>query len=557
MKKLVISFVLIFLSLNISAAISQDGITNLKQLDSNGIIELISGNQLTGFISDGPFQGPIVQTFFKNGKYETIFEDKIYRGVWKVENKKYCFKNNTASNFNCVYWYTGNKDGGTYAYIIAQGKIFHQYHEVISVDQANQKKKKEEKVEKNKEKQVKKKTSEEYVISFLQEMRSKGVDLRINDTKIYQKIRDDHDLYKSRMYKTVYTNVPVYFTFPSNTKKDNSNYCWIEIDYGDGSKKVTERKRKWSNPYVSHTYKKSGLFNLTIRGDGSCKVNNNSLQVYVMDLNEAISLARQDKAEEKRIADEKEAEAKRIADIKKVQKKIDFLLKELKDQDLDQDSLKTEVDNLISEVASNTNSDLKILRGFESKLSNLLSRVKILSLKDYPGFRDLKPGLPYEGVLEICPLEKVNSWGQKDDESDRSDWVRCYGINNIKFKAYYSDDDLLEWLSLDMGPIVETGGYLSIFGENDSNIFIKMKNTFDKKYSLDYGYSERDRQLFNESEKDRLNRVYENGKVDLRIIRKETDYSYELWLYINYLDPYQAEIFLNKNRPVRASDDDF
>ena len=142
MKKLVISFVLIFLSLNISAAISQDGITNLKQLDSNGIIELISGNQLTGFISDGPFQGPIVQTFFKNGKYETIFEDKIYKGVWKVENKKYCSKNNAANNFNCVYWYTGNKDGGTYAYIIAQGQIFHQYHEVKSVVKINQEKKK-------------------------------------------------------------------------------------------------------------------------------------------------------------------------------------------------------------------------------------------------------------------------------------------------------------------------------------------------------------------------------------------------------------------------------
>ena len=111
MKKLLISFILIFLSLNINAAISQSGITNLKQLDSNGIIELISGNQLTGFISDGPFQGPVVQTFFKNGKYETIFENKIYKGVWKVENKKYCSKNNTASNFNCVYWYTGNKDG--------------------------------------------------------------------------------------------------------------------------------------------------------------------------------------------------------------------------------------------------------------------------------------------------------------------------------------------------------------------------------------------------------------------------------------------------------------
>ena len=142
MKKLLISFVLIFLSLNINAAISQSGITNLKQLDSNEIIELISGNQLSGFISDGPFQGPVVQTFFKNGKYETIFENRIYKGVWKVENKKYCAKNNTADNFNCVYWYTGNKDGGTYAYIIAQGQIFHQYHEIKSVVQVNQEKKK-------------------------------------------------------------------------------------------------------------------------------------------------------------------------------------------------------------------------------------------------------------------------------------------------------------------------------------------------------------------------------------------------------------------------------
>ena len=569
MRKIIFTIILLFVALNSNAAISQSGITNLKQLDKNGIIDLVNGNQLIGFISDGPFEGPITQTYFKDGTYETVYENKTYKGKWRaegesyssVDDKKMCTKNNNASKWSCFHWYTGIKDGGTYAYVVAQGKIFHQYHEVISVDQAKQKQKKKkvekvEKVEKNKEKQVKKKTSKEYVMSFLQEMRSKGVDLSFNDTKIYQKIRDDHDLYKSRMYRTVYTNVPVSFTFPSNTKKDNSNYCWIEIDYGDGSKKETERKRRWSNPYASHTYKKSGLFNLTIRGDGSCKVNNNSLQVYVMDLNKAISLARQDKAEEKRIADEKEAEAKRIADIKKVQKKIDFFLKELKNQDLDQDSLKTEVDNLISEVESNTNSDLKVLRGFEGKLSNLLSRVKILSLKDYPGFKNLKPGLPYEGVLEICPLEKVNSWGQKDDESNKSDWVRCYGINNIKFKAYYSDD-LLYWLSLDMGPIVNTGGFLSVFGENDSNIFVKMENTFDKKYTLDYGYSERDRQLFNESEKSNLYRVYSKGKVVLEIFRREKEYSYELWLYIHYLDSVRAKNFLEKYRPVRASNDDF
>ena len=384
-------------------------------------------------------------------------------------------------------------------------------------------------------------------------MDEKGVDLRLNDTKIYRKL-DDHDLYKRWMYRTVYTDVQVSFTFPSNTKKDNTPYCWIEIDYGDGSEKTIERKRRWSEPYVSHEYKKSGVFNLTIRGDGSCKVNNNSLRVYVMDLDKAILLARQDKAEAKRIADEKKAEAKRSAEIKKVQKKIDLFLKELKNQDVD--SFKIEVDKLISGVENNKNSDLKVLRSFEGKLSNLYSRIRMLSLKDYPGFKDLKPGLPYEGVLEICPLEKTNIYGQKDDESNQSDWVRCYDINNIKFKASYFGD-LLTWLSLDMGPIVELGGYLSIFGESDSNIFIKMQDTFDKKYTLDYGYSERDRQLFNESEKTGLYRVYSKGQVVLEISRKEKNYSNDLWLYIHYLGPTRAEQFLNANRPIRASNDDF
>ena len=130
-----IFLIIFFLSANINAAISQSGITGLKQLDSNGIVQLISGNQLTGFISDGPFQGPITHSYYKNGKYETIFDNKIYRGIWKVENKRLCSKKNTASNFNCVYWYTGSKDGGTYAYIIAQGKIFQQFHENVSLDQ--------------------------------------------------------------------------------------------------------------------------------------------------------------------------------------------------------------------------------------------------------------------------------------------------------------------------------------------------------------------------------------------------------------------------------------
>jgi len=151
MKKLLISCILIFLSLNINAAISQSGITNLKQLDKNGIIDLVSGNQLTGFISDGPFEGSIKQTYFKDGRYETIYDDRVFKGKWRAEGesyatpqgKKMCTKNNNATDWSCFYWYTGNKDGGTYAYIIAQGLIFHQYHEIKSVIQIKAEAKKE------------------------------------------------------------------------------------------------------------------------------------------------------------------------------------------------------------------------------------------------------------------------------------------------------------------------------------------------------------------------------------------------------------------------------
>ena len=135
-------------------------------------------------------------------------------------------------------------------------------------------------------------------------------------------------------------------------------------------------------------------------------------------------------------------------------------------------------------------------------------------------------------------------------------WVKCYGIDNIKFLGKYQHT-LLKEVTLDVGPIVETGGYLSIFGENDSNIFIKMKKTFDSKYTLDYGYSERDRQLFNESEKSRLYRVYSKGQVVLEINRKKKDYSNDLWLFIHYFDSTSAKSFLERNKPIRASDDDF
>ena len=102
-----IFLIIFFLSANINAAISQSGITGLKQLDSNGIVQLISGNQLTGFISDGPFQGPITHSYYKNGKYEG---DGIrwYKSGKMYGNQK--FVNGKLEKWTC--WYENGKMWG-------------------------------------------------------------------------------------------------------------------------------------------------------------------------------------------------------------------------------------------------------------------------------------------------------------------------------------------------------------------------------------------------------------------------------------------------------------
>jgi hypothetical protein len=173
-----------------------------------------------------------------------------------------------------------------------------------------------------------------------------------------------------------------------------------------------------------------------------------------------------------------------------------------------------------------------------------------------PGFRDLKPGtgMTPEEVEKICT-------GSTYDGKFLRYYVRCYGIEDIQFKP--GGTKTLEFLSLDMGPIVASDG--SFFSElnnlvvssyDEPNIYLKMKKNFDSKYTLNYEYSERDRQLFNEGLKNELLGVYSDGQVTLKIMRKERDYSKDLWLYIDYRGE-SAKDHLELKRPVKATLDDF
>ena len=202
----------------------------------------------------------------------------------------------------------------------------------------------------------------------------------------------------------------------------------------------------------------------------------------------------------------------------------------------------------------------------ERKINAVIVKEARIRAETNPGFRDLKPGIANTDYLERCLL--------------KSGGDICYGIQNIKFTG--KDDGprlksssigsnkygvrILTRLILEMGPIVDSdGSFFStlnnlVASSNDEpNIYLKMKKNFDVKYVLDYEYSERDRQLFNEEEKEELLGVYSNGQVVLKINRKERENSYskDLWLYIEYRDVKYGKQFLEKNRPVTATIDDF
>jgi hypothetical protein len=153
-----------------------------------------------------------------------------------------------------------------------------------------------------------------------------------------------------------------------------------------------------------------------------------------------------------------------------------------------------------------------------------------------PGFRDLRPGITNEEFASHCrgPI--------------------CYGIDNIRFSTrpgIINGQVVIDKIILDMGPIAQ--------GEGDESIFLKMKNNFDNKYILDYQYSERDRQLFNEGAKSYLLVVYSNGQVILRINKKQNKKTYrkDLWLYVEYQGVESGKQFLKNYQPNESTMDDF
>ena len=170
-----------------------------------------------------------------------------------------------------------------------------------------------------------------------------------------------------------------------------------------------------------------------------------------------------------------------------------------------------------------------------------------------PGFRDLKPGIHISTIEEkkLC----------RSFLGLQNAGTPCYGVDNLTFKGQFDNKGHLIRLTVDLGPIVQGGGFLDSLAmymqKGETNIYLQMRETLEKKYNLDFEFSERDRQLFNEELKDELYVVYEKGQVALTINRKKKEYSHDLWLYLDYRDLEPAQAFFKSTEPKRAEESDF
>jgi len=145
----------------------------------------------------------------------------------------------------------------------------------------------------------------------------------------------------------------------------------------------------------------------------------------------------------------------------------------------------------------------------------------------------------------------------------------CYGLDNIKFGGIFDEipdfkslDRVLVSLELDLGPL-DTYSWVSALSNwsnadpEDRNIYQNMRSILDKKYKLDFEFSERDITFFDDGEKNTLRVSYNRGQVTLELRKKKIDYSTDIRLFLNYQTPELGAKYMQRYEPKKAKASDF
>lgn len=134
--------------------------------------------------------------------------------------------------------------------------------------------------------------------------------------------------------------------------------------------------------------------------------------------------------------------------------------------------------------------------------------------------------------------------------------------NNVN-TVYFKDESpkgffYFEWtepkllkITIDVGPLYQT--YLDYIIDDPNNPYNNLKNNLSKKYGIDWESTERDRNLFNEGEKDSLWSSFGDNQIFLEIRRVD----YDMELFVHYLTKEDGKLFSEKISPKNANFSDF
>ena len=163
------------------------------------------------------------------------------------------------------------------------------------------------------------------------------------------------------------------------------------------------------------------------------------------------------------------------------------------------------------------------------------------------GFRDLKIGSERTVIDENCKKE----WFKEKD--DYGYVYRCFNIDDLKFSFTDNIEGTIIFIKIDVGTLYQT--FLDRIIGDPTNPFEKLKKNLDTNYQLEWEFTERDRKLFNEGERNSLWTSYNNGEV-FSEIRREDKYS-ELRLFVHYHTKNYGKMLSEQRKPQNVDFNNF
>ena len=188
------------------------------------------------------------------------------------------------------------------------------------------------------------------------------------------------------------------------------------------------------------------------------------------------------------------------------------------------------------------------------------------------GYKDLKIGSSSTLISEKCSVIT-------EMESD----FRCYGLDNVTFSfhvidpikklnttvtgkdrntIFYKDPRVQSWVTefsksayiasyrIDFGLI----NPIELFVDTSENNYMSLRKSFDKKYRLDWEFTDNDFKRFLNNEKNFLLVSYENGQVNLGILRNEEG---QTKFDVRYRSEEMGKDFVKDMKPKNVDTNDF